>query len=184
MKGKKRLLFFTFLGVILAVTILFLGVYSTELLQDKDWKSGKVIIGEHILTLPCSMGEFERRFNPEIIFNKDSLDIRSVKIDSYDFDIKVSDGEVIGILVSVDLDNEMSREVLNDILFPGNVSVGTDFNDINKRYGSVPLNVFKKGCFVNSVKGHECSKYSNNKWEIEIYSIDKKISSIRYFYIG
>ena len=184
--GKKRLVFLTIGGVMAALGVLLLGVYGTEFLQDKDWKSGKVLIGEHILTLPCSLGDFERNLNPEIIFNRELVDTRTVKVNSLSFMIHVSKDVIRGITVLVDEEDENSRELLDDIIFPSNVTVSSDFDDIDKRYGSVPLNVFKKGCFVNLPGGkkHECVKYANHKWEIEVYSIDKKISSIRYFYVG
>ena len=151
--GKKRLIFLTVGGVLFLLGVLLLLVYGTEFLQDKDWKSGKVLIGEHILTLPCSLGEFERNLNPEIVFNKDLVDTRNVNVNSLNFMIHVSKDVIKGITVAVDEDDENSRELLDDIVFPSKVTVSTDFDDVDKRYGSVPLNVFKKVSLKSIITG-------------------------------
>ena len=89
---KKKSLMYTVFGVIGAFVVLFGALYLTEYFQRMVWHNGKVIVGENIITLPCSIEEFERTLNPEIVFDKDVEHVRNVKVGSVRFSIEVKDG--------------------------------------------------------------------------------------------
>lgn len=192
MKNKKRMLLLTVVCVVVAFVVLFGGVYCTEYFSNMVWKNGKVLIGDNILTLPCSVEKFERTLNPEIIFDKDMENVRNVKVGSVRFSIEVKDDMVTGIILGAKKDDETDntgindRDIADDVIFPGNVTINTGLKKIKNTYSSAPLNIFKGSCPVNLPGGevHACDSYSNNDWKIEIYSIDSIITSIRYYYIG
>lgn len=155
------------------------------------WHNGKVIVGENIITLPCSIEEFERTLNPEIVFDKDVEHVRNVKVGSVRFSIEVKDDMVTGIIVGANKDDEVptgmnDRDIADDIVFPGNISVNSSLGDIKRTYSSAPLNVFKGNCPVNLPDGevHTCDSYKSLKWKVEVYSVDSVITSISYYYIG
>ncbi len=189
---KKKSLMYTVFGVIGAFVVLFGALYLTEYFQRMVWHNGKVIIGENIITLPCSIEEFERTLNPEIVFDKDVEHIRNVKVGSVKFSIEVTDDMVTGIIVGANKDDETDntgmndRDIADDIVFPGNISVNSSLGDIKRTYSSAPLNVFKGNCPVNLPGGevHTCDSYKSLKWKVEVYSVDSVITSISYYYIG
>ena len=186
-KSKKnnniKVIMFTVGGVLVALCILYFLLFVVEYSKNMVWHSGKVLVGENIVSLPTTMSDFERSFNPDIQFVKDEEFTRRVNVSGYRFSIFLKKDRVVGMVLNSD-DND---EVLNDsIIFPGDITVNSSMKVVKRTYGTTPLNVFKRSCFVNLPGGekHDCVKYANNKYEIEVYTIGDKISSIRYFYIG
>lgn len=149
MKNKKRMLLLTVVCVVVAFVVLFGGIYCTEYFSNMVWKNGKVLIGDNILTLPCSVEKFERTLNPEIIFDKDMENVRNVKVGSVRFSIEVKDDMVTGIILGAKKDDETDntgindRDIADDVIFPGNVTVNTGLKKIKNTYSSAPLNIFK-----------------------------------------
>lgn len=190
-KKKFKGLFFTVGCVFLAFIILFLSLFIVEYVQSTVWHTGTVLIGDNIVTLPCSLNEFERQLNPEIIFDSENQSVRNVKVGSLKFTIEVEDGMVKAIILGAKKDDATDtdgndRDVADDVVFPGSITINSDISDVKKVYGTTPLNVFKGDCFVNLPAGeeHKCTRYANREWKIEVYTIDSRITSISYYYLG
>lgn len=190
-KKKIKGLFLTVSCVFVAFIILFLSLFIVEYVQTTVWYSGTVLIGDNIITLPCPLGDFERKLNPEIIFSSDNENVRNVKVGQLQFTIEVDDDMVTSIILGAKKDDSVDgdgndRDVADDVVFPGSVTINSDINDVKKTYGTAPLNVFKGDCFVDLPAGeeHKCTSYANHEWKVEVYTIDSIITSISYYYLG
>ena len=177
--NKSKIIAIITLGIVTIIAIMFI----LSLIEDSKktiYQSGEVEIFNKIIQLPCDLEDFKNILNAELVSSSKEGFI-NVKMNDLElvFEAYIQNDMITGIIIKETDDSYLTTRTK----FPGNISIYTSLNEVNKIYKTSPFNInYKTG--GESFGYEEYHRYRNDEWEIIIYASEDEIKEIQYFYLG
>lgn len=204
MKNNKKL---KVVLLIVGLLLLFFGVYAIlfKISENRQmaWQSGKLIIVNKEIQLPCTIEEFEKKFNIEI--NRNNMNTVKINIDknTYLNLILHIDNDTIYAITNkiIPSSKSLQNNICYDcnshiesalIVYPANITSNNKINEIKKEYSSKPLNIYyKEYSEYNTYSQVQTTsyRYHDKNFEIQILTEQKEkgeeeIVEITYMYLN
>ena len=192
-KSKKHIGFKIFTSLLFTLLLLFtvfICMFYIEDLKPKKWDTGIIYINGKMITLPCTISEFEQNINVEIDTNKiGSSGYYNVYSNSFQLIIKENVLEGIKIDISNLWNDELDTELGASVVFPEGITANSSIEEIKEVYNTGIINPamrdwseevlnYNTGGIINSYG----FKYSGDKYDISIDCKNGKVKSIFYYY--
>ncbi|MBP3414386.1 MAG: hypothetical protein J6L81_04205 [Clostridia bacterium] len=179
---------FSIIGTFALTFGILAAIYYIEAAQPVCWKSGEVIIGGTPITIPCDIDEFEDTFDIDIAYSGNlDYSIEDVIVSTDDgeigFEVYITGEKVSGIMTGF-----YPSENADKIVFPGDITLDSDIEDVTENYTTKPFNIYFNGWSEDIVQTDSISTgYRYVDWEsyeMSVKTLDGEITEISYFYIA
>ena len=205
-KFKKNLGFKFIIILALLIIIVFLSIYiSFKYERTKiTWDSGKIIVLNNEITLPCKISEFEKKLGIEIDTSKINsfhfYELRldkektnlssSISNDKYKkINIMIEDGYIVGIELNISnlWNNQLDKELGSMVVFPENITANDSIAKIKNTYRTGFFNFCarERDEVIEYSDGNLYSygiSYQGNHYGIDVKAANGVVESILYFY--